>query len=91
MEHVATHSLVALSGNVVQVSRGFFNGFPGTVVGFRVSDKLGLRSAENPLQIKSGDLRYTFIAAAQFLTPDGSPDATALRATQSSRCTTSSS
>jgi hypothetical protein len=68
---VATFGLVAVSGNVVSVSRGFFNGWPGTAVGFRVTDRLGLRSVADSLQVKRGDIRYTFVAAAELLTPDG--------------------
>ena len=71
LEDVATYSVAAVSGNVVNVSRGFFNGFPGTVVGFRVTNRLGLRSAAHPVHVERGSIRYTFIGAAEFLTPDG--------------------
>jgi hypothetical protein len=71
LEDVATWSIVALSGTVVSVSRGFFNEFPGTLVGFRVTERLGLRSVADPVEVERGSIRYTFIAAAEFLTPDG--------------------
>jgi hypothetical protein len=76
---VATSSLTALSGNVVHVSRGFHNGFPGTLVGFRVTDRLALRSAGTPLQAERGSIRYTFIGAAELLTPDGAICSTTAR------------
>ncbi|HEY0160611.1 MAG TPA: hypothetical protein VGF28_25210 [Thermoanaerobaculia bacterium] len=71
LEDVATFSLIALSGNVVHVARGFFHGFPGTVVGFRVTDKLAVRSGGESVRVERGDLRYTFIAAAEIVTPEG--------------------
>jgi hypothetical protein len=71
VEDVATSSLIALSGDVVHVSRGFFHDFPGTVVGFRVTGRLGLRAGGGMVRVEVGDIRYTFIAAAQLLRPDG--------------------
>jgi hypothetical protein len=71
LRDVATSSLIALSGDVVHVSRGFFHDFPGTVVGFRVTGRLGLRAGGGSVQVEVGDIRYTFIAAAQFLKPGG--------------------
>jgi hypothetical protein len=71
LSDVATSSLVALSGTVVHVSRGFFNDFPGTLIGFRVTDRLGLRSGGSTVQVDRGSIRYTFIGAAEILRPNG--------------------
>jgi hypothetical protein len=71
LEDAATSSLMAISGVVVQVSRGFFHGFPGTVIGFRVTDTLDIRPRGNPVVAERGSIRYTFIGAAEFFTPDG--------------------
>jgi hypothetical protein len=71
LEDVATTSHTALSGTVVHVRRGFYNGFPGTLVGFQVTGRLGLRSGANPLRADRGSVRYTFIGSAELLTPDG--------------------
>jgi hypothetical protein len=79
LSDVATSSLVALSGSVVHVSRGFFNDFPGTLIGFRVTDRLGLRSGGNTVKVDRGDVRYTFIAAAEILRPNGAICSTTAR------------
>jgi hypothetical protein len=72
LAEASQNALVAVSGQVVSLSRGFYGGFPGVLVGFRISDKVAPRGQVRPIRIaEPADVRYTFVGEAQFTTPDG--------------------
>jgi hypothetical protein len=70
LSDVAARAQAALSGEVVSVTRGFYRGFPGALVGFTVSDSVSVRADPGSTPAR-GNTRYTFIGSAEILTPDG--------------------
>jgi len=81
LEELTSSAAVAIAGTVVSVSEGFLTGFPGTLVGFRVTDAFGLGSASTRAAIADvGSVRYTFIGSAQIVTPHGAICSTTGRA-----------
>lgn len=71
LAEIAASACSVMSGEVVSVSRGFFQGFPGTLIGFRVTNNVTSRADERASTTLRGTIRYTFIGKTELVTPDG--------------------
>jgi hypothetical protein len=71
LEEVATSSRAVFSGQVVSTARGLSHGFPGTLIGFRVTESFRPRTEGKPVPGEPGTILYSFIAGTEFVTPDG--------------------
>lgn len=62
----ARSAKIALSGTVVSTSEGFLNGFPGTLIGFRITGAAIPNNSRNAAykNLNTGNTRYTFVGEA---------------------------